>query len=172
MRGASFLRLCVCVCVRVRACGCACANLSCMHIFVLLACTWVMLTAGLKGAGCQVMRSLRGNYKARGSGQPQDPRMALDPELEMEAFNSDTRKWFLSTLQASLEADSVPVKPPREGTPCSAHCLQPSETRGRGPRQAVRRLLTQRNCDTINVHLLKPLNLCWFVTQQEKRSTL
>lgn len=38
------------------------------------------------------MRSLRGNYKARGSGQPQDPRMALDPELEMEAFNSDTRK--------------------------------------------------------------------------------
>lgn len=47
--------------------------------------------------------------QSRGQG-PQDPRIALDPELEMEAFNSDARTWFLSTLQENLEANSVPVK--------------------------------------------------------------
>ena len=81
----SFLRRCVCVLIWV-----VCTYLSCWH-----ALEWCSRLV-LKEQAARLWRTYRGITKPGAGGSPQDPRMALDPELEMEAFNSDARKWFLA----------------------------------------------------------------------------
>ena len=156
----------VCVCV------CLCVNLSCMYIFVLLACPWVMLTAGLEGAGCQVMKSLQRELQSQGQWAAPGPQDGLGPRARNGSLQF-RHKEMISVNTAGERGSRFCTRQ----TSGWGHTLLRTVSaafwdQGQRTQPSVRRLLTQRNWDIINVHLLKPLNLCWSVTQQEKRNTL
>ena len=135
----SFLRLCVCVCV------CVCVNLSCVYIFVLLACTWVMLMAGLEGAGCQVMKNLQRNYKARGRGQPPGPQDGLGPRARNGSLQLRCKEMISVNTAGELGSKFCTSQ-----TSECEHTLPNTLSAGFwdhewGPSQAVIRLLTQRS---------------------------